>query len=322
MSDESNGRQDNWLQYLIGLALALFIHALFVLLAILGVLVINAMFQAWRAGEASAGEAIGIGFLGLLMAVIGVGFFYAAYVGAPRFLGGLERGRKKYRDRPWLVNRQWRARRVVHSTKYTAWFMWFWCFCWWGILGFLWSVNKDLIMAELRGSWDQALVASLPFVAGAIGLLVAVSLSWQRWRYGDAVLIITTLPGYLGERFRGKVQARLSGPLNEPLGLTLSCGSLASKQVRSSDGGYKTTWITHELWSDRQQLSPTQTTFSRGRITIPVDFDLPPDQPESGHILDDPQIVWKLEIDPGSVLDRSAKCEFQVPVFGRRDERI
>ena len=318
MSGDDDNSESGWIQYLLASALAIFINGIFVVLGIVGMLVVHALFRAWQTGEAGTGEAIAFGFFGLLLSVIGFGFLYVTYVGAPRFLSRIERKRQKYQDRPWLIDRQWRARRVVHSTKYTAWFMWLWCLVWWGILGFLWSVNKDLIMIELKGTWGQAIPASIPFVAGIIGLLVALSLTWSRWRYGDAVLLIKTLPGYLGDRFRGKVQARLSGPLNEPVGLTLSCGRLTSKRARSTDGGSETIWVTTDLWADQHQLRPAQTTFSRGVVTIPIDFDLPVDQPESGHILDDPQIVWKLAISPGTVLDRPVQCEFQIPVFARR----
>lgn len=315
----NNDRPTTWFQRFTGWVLALFVHGLFAILAIMGALVINAMIQAWRTGEAGTGEAFGLGFFGLVMLVIGVGFFYVAYVGAPRFLGGLERKRKKHGDRPWLANRQWRARRVVHSTKFTAWFMWFWCVCWWGIVGLIWSVNKDLIVADLRGPWQQAIPSAIPFVAGIIGLLVAISVTWRRYRFGDTVLLIDTLPGFLGERFRGKVQARLKGPLNEPATLTLLCGSLRKHRTRNSNGGYRTEWITDPLWSRNHTLQPTQTTFDRGMVTLPVDIALPSDQPESGHILDEPQIVWTLKVRPGTVLDRSLTGEFQVPIFARRD---
>lgn len=296
------------------LVFAIAIHLLFILIALLGGLVVYGMFDAWWSGEAGTAEAILFGLFGLLMVVIGVGFFYVAYVGAPRFLAKIERRRRKYRDRPWLLNREWRARRVVHSTKYTAWFMWFWCLGWWGIMGFIWSVNKDLILADLRGTWDQAIPAALPLVVGVIALLVAISVTWRRVRFGDAVMIIDTLPGILGGEFRGKVMARLKNALNEPVGLTLTCGSLRSEK-RDVHGNWETVWITDELWSEKQELHPTQTTFDRGWITLHVRFRIPAGLPESGHILDDPQIVWKLKVRPGSVLDRPLKAEFQVPVF-------
>lgn len=304
-------------RYIAAVVFALFVHAIFAGLAIAGGLIVHAVARDWRAGLTGTGEALFVGAFGALLAVIGLGFFYVAYVGAPRFLARFERNRAKYRDRPWLADRRWRARRVVHSTRYTAWFMWFWCAAWWGIVGFIWSVNRDLIIADLKGPWSAAIPASLPFVAGIIGLLVAVSVTWRRWRHGDAVLLIDTLPGYLGERFRGRIEAGLKERPNEPVTLTLMCGSLERERVSTSQGT-ETRLVTHEIWSTDTEVSPAGTTFGRGRVSVPVDFDLPEDLPESGHILDDPQIVWTVEVHPGSVLDRGLRSNFQVPVFARR----
>jgi hypothetical protein len=60
--------------------------------------------------------------------------------------------------------------------------------------------------------------------------------------------------------------------------------------------------------------------YGGGKIILPIDIELPFDLPESGHVLDDPQIVWKLRISPGSVLDRPLSSEFEVPIFKRRNE--
>jgi hypothetical protein len=117
----------------------------------------------------------------------------------------------------------------VHSTNYTAWFMWIWCAAWWSNLGILWSVNKELILVDLRGPWDVALPTTLPFVAGLIGILFADSLTWKLWRYGDVVLLIDTLPGYLGEVFRGPVHVGPGGKPAHPVAVELTCGSLPSE---------------------------------------------------------------------------------------------
>lgn len=302
-------------------AWALFVHAIFAVLAIVGPLLLYVPVRDWNAPGADTTGLLIIGFFGVFMTALGFGFFWLAYVGAPRFLGRIERRRERYRDEPWLENRQWRARRVVHSTKYTAWFMWFWCALWWGILGFFWTVNRDLIVADLRGTWEQALPTALFFVAGVAGLLFAVGLTWKRWRYGDAVLLIDTLPGWLGEKFRGRVQAGLKGRLSHPVTVRLTCGSMRGEQRRGSKGNMVTVWVTDEIWSAEHSLKPTQTTFDRGRVTLPVDFDLPPDLPETGHVLDEPQIVWKLEIVPRAGHDGPLTSEFHVPVFARRGGR-
>lgn len=316
--DDPASTADGRLSRFITLTFALFARGLFAILAILGLLLLHALARDWNADDADTVGLFVLGFFGVALSVIGFGFFWFAYVGAPGFLGGLERKRERYRDEPWLENRQWRARRVIYSTKYTAWFMWFWCTAWWGILGLFWSVNGELIVADLKGSWDVSIPTALPFVAGLIGLLVAINLTWQRWRYGDAVLLIDTLPGWLGEKFRSRVQAGLGNKPREPVKVRLQCGSLRSEQRRDSRGRSTTVWITDELWSAEETLHPTQTTLDRGRVTLPVDFDLPADLPESGHVLDQPQIVWKLEIIPGLGPDRPLRSEFRVPVFARR----
>lgn len=320
--DDPASEGASWPSHLFVYAFALFIHALFAVLAIVGLLLINAMVQGWHSGEADTPTIVILGFFGVVMTVIGAGFFYVAYIGAPRFLGKLERNRERYKDQPWLANRHWRARRVVHSIKYTAWFMWFWSLVWWGILGFLWSVNRDQIIAALQGPWDEAIPTALFFVVGIVALLIAAGITWRRWRYGDAVLLIDTLPGYLGERFRGKVQAGLANRLREPVGVTLTCGSMRQERRPSRDGHYSTVWVTDELWSAEHSLQPMQTTFDRGRVTLPIDFELPSDLPESGDILDEPKIVWKLEIVPRAGHDQPLKSEFRIPVFARRKRRL
>jgi len=313
VTGESDPRE-SWLRRFFALLWAGFVNALFAGLAILGILSINAAVRDWRSGEAETGAALAAGLFGLVMALIGGGFFWLAYFGGPRFLQGLERRREKSRDRPWLANRHWRARRAVHATGLASRFMWLWCLVWWGVMGLIWFENKDMILAELRGSWSQAVPVAAFVVAGIAGLLVAAGLSWRRWRHGNAVLLIDTLPGYLGERFRGKVQARLPGRPSQKIGISLACVSRRRTRRSSGAGRYATVWVDDELWSTSAMLHPAQATFDRGRITVPVSFELPADLPESGHLLDEPQIVWMLTVAPGAVART-----FEVPVFARRD---
>ena len=64
-----NGAPVGRLQRLFGIAAALGVHTIFAVLAVAGILVINAMGRAWLAGEAGMGEAFGIGAFGALMMV-------------------------------------------------------------------------------------------------------------------------------------------------------------------------------------------------------------------------------------------------------------
>lgn len=320
MTDD-DGTAESTFMRVAGIVWALLVHALFAVIALGGGLTVYTMAREWLGGGIETGPAIVFVVFGLVMMATGLGFFYLAYVGAPNFLGGLEREREKYADRPWLVKRAWRQRRVVHSTKYTAWFMWFWCLAWWGILGFLWSVNHELIIKDLTGPWSTAIPTSIPFVAGLIGLLFAISLSWQRIRHGDAVLTIDTLPGYLGEKFRGKVSVRLGKRPEKAVTAELTCGSVRRERRTTGQGKSETVYVTDELRSTQVDVNPSQTMLARGSVVVPVEIELPDDLPESGHVLDDPQIVWKLALNPKSVLDRPLACSFEVPIFARRGRR-
>ena len=258
-----------------------------------------------------------LGSFAIVMAVIGLGFFYLAYVGAPGYLARLARNRERYREQPWLAKRPWRSRRIIYSTGHRVWFMWFWCAAWWLIVGFLFNMNHDAILAALRGPWSEAIPASIPFVAGIIGLLAAVSLTWQRIFGGDAVFLLDTLPGWLGDNMRGTLVATLKEKPNEPVRVRLTCGLTRLERVLGTDGNWHSELVTEELWTTEAAIEPEQTMFGRNGARIPVDIALPVGQPESGDILDDPQVIWKLSFKAGSVLDKALNSEFEVPVFER-----
>ncbi len=295
------------------------INLIFVGLAALGAVLIFVMFGEYRGGIATTGKAAGLIFFGLLLLVLGLGLLYATNIGAPGFLMRLERSRERYRQEPWMERRMWRQRRIVHSTSYTVWFMWFWCLIWWGILGFIYHKNEKLILADLAGSWSQAIPAALPFVAGIIGVLAAISLSWRRYHSGDVVLLLETLPGFLGEQFRGHVEAPLKHRPRKAVSATLQCGSLRQDKVRNHEGSYETQWITDELWSHAEDIPTDNILHAKGKVSLQIKIDLPDNLPESGHVLDDPQIVWKLTIASNSILNPYLDSEFEVPVFARRD---
>ncbi len=262
-----------------------------------------------------------LGFFAMVMALVGLAFFYAAYIGAPGYLARLARNRERHREQPWLAKRSWRNRRIIYSTGHQVWFMWFWRFAWWLILGFIFHVNHDAILSALRGPWSEAIPASMPFVAGIIGFLAALSLTWQRFFGGDAVFLLATLPGWLGDHLRGTLEAALKEKPNEPVRVKLSCGLTRLERVMGTDGNWHSELVTEELWTVETTIRPEQTMFGSDGARIPVDIALPAGQPESGDILDDPQVIWKLSFKAGSILDKAVNSEFEVPVFERRGRR-
>lgn len=297
----------------------LLVNGIFVLLTLGGMALISSLAASWFAGKPLSLEALLPALFGIVMTAIGLGFFYFTYIAAPKILDGMEAERDAHRSAPWLARSDWRARRIVHSRKQSMWFMWVWSAGWWTILGFLCWVNGDKIAAALRGPWSEALPTMLFFAAGALGVAIAIALTIQRYRYGDAVLHIDTLPGFLGEQFRGRVELRLGRRLAAPVTVHVVCGRKRETREYRHHRANRTVWVTDVLWSDVKDIHPAQAFYGSGGVVLPVEFDLPPNLPESGHALDEPQIVWTITIQPDAPADQPLQSEFAIPVYGRRD---
>lgn len=300
----------------------LFVNGIFGLLALGGTALLSSLAASWFAGNLQPLAVLLRAVFGLVMTAIGLGFFYFTYVAAPKVLDGMEAERDAHRSAPWLAQPDWRARRVVHSRRKSMWFMWVWSAGWWTILGFLCWVNGDEIAAALRGPWSEALPTMLFFAAGALGVAIAIGLTVQRYRYGDAVLRIDTLPGFLGDQFRGRVELRLGRRLAARVTVHLVCGRKRETRQYRHHRANRTVWVTDELWSDMKDVHPTQAFYRSGRIVLPIEFDLPPDLPESGHVLDEPQLVWTIRIQPEAPADQPLQSEFVIPVYARRDTAV
>ncbi len=81
-----------------------------------------------------------------------------------------------------------------------------------GAFAFIGAVNRDKILAALDESWWGYLVAAIFVLCGLVALRLAVASTVANWRYGGTVLRLDTLPAYIGDRFRGTVEAKLVAP--------------------------------------------------------------------------------------------------------------
>ena len=70
---------------------------------------------------------------GCIALAVGVGFFYLTYIASPRMEAAERRITALYPDQPWMLRKDWAARRVVdRSGLAVAVFMGVWCAGWWG----------------------------------------------------------------------------------------------------------------------------------------------------------------------------------------------
>jgi hypothetical protein len=257
--------------------------------------------------------------VGIFLLVIGGGFFYLTYILIPRRDTEQQQLAARYPEQPWMLRKDWAARRVVdRSGLAVAVFMGVWCAGWWGAMALIWSVNREKIIAAVQQSWGETALIGVFVLGGVAGLAVLFGALRTWWIYGHATLRIDTLPGYLGDAFRGNVTVRLPAKPKGPLDVTLVCEDVLQLRRRKAGGGHTTETTYDELWSDSIAIEPDRLLMIRGITTIPVDIAIPNAQPECA--LDDNGngTRWVLRVHGLIEGQPGFSFQFEVPVYRRR----
>jgi hypothetical protein len=196
-------------------------------------------------------------------------------------------------------------------------FLWVWSTGWWGVTAFLWTVNHDKILAAVHDSWGNTVLVILLPLTGLIGVLAALTVTRTWWRYGASTLRIDTLPGYLGDRFRGSVAAHLPVVPDEPLEAEIACERVTWRRVRDSDGTFSKEYRTVAVWSATHAIEPGRLMRGKDGVQIPIDIPLPAGQPPCALDDDGAGIQWSLSVRAPEAAGPRFTCHFHVPVYGR-----
>ncbi|MEC9368341.1 MAG: hypothetical protein VX871_06555 [Pseudomonadota bacterium] len=294
-----------------------FVYLMFATVAAMGLLSLYAGIDIlWTGRESVIAGVIAAG-MGTVFALIGLGFFYIKFFRSRVWAAREARLKAQYPEQPWMMRADWRARRVTHSNAGAMIFMWIWTLGWWRAFALIGRLNRDKIWAALQESWADAAACAVFVLAGLLGLTFAIKLTRAHRRFGVTSLAIETLPGYLGERFRGTVSAGLPKRPMQPLEAELRCELLTEKRRRVS-GKTQTSIESTALWRITQRIFPTKITMIGERAQIPVSIDLPPGQPETS-LRNGLGIRWVLDVQTSGRPDPSFSCSFEVPVY--RKER-
>lgn len=297
-------------------------HFGFGMAALLGIIAQVGAIAAFRRGDADLGAMIFCVVLGAVFTAVGLGFYYLRYAVAPRRATREEHRAALHPDAPWMRDEQWAARKVVdRSSLAVTIFLWVWSAGWCGACAFIWSVNHDKIIAAARDSWVDATFAVILALCGLIGVLCAIGATRTWWRYGASNLHIDTLPGYLGDRFRGNVVVRMASPV--PIEAEIACERRTWRWSRDEKGRRTKVWSTETIWSQTHPIESSRLMRLRdGTTTIPVDVPLPADQPPCALDEEGAGINWTLyvrtdhERSNGPTTQRYS-AQFLVPVFER-----
>lgn len=292
------------------------IQGLFAIVGLTGLLVLTAVPpQLWN-GEIEVLPALILLLFGAVMAVIGFGILYVRYVKQPLWDAQKARQEALYPGQPWMLRKDWAARRIVHSNLGTMVLLWVWNCGWWGALALIGTVNREKILNALAESWWNYALLALFVGAGLIGLRFALGVTWNVWRFGKTVLTLDTLPAFIGDRLRGAIEARLAERPSAPLLAELVCEHLQWIE-RQSGGKTEQRLETKELARTETNIPPSRMIASRSGVRIPVEIDVAPTGLE--HTLDERGngVRWVLSVQTQRG-DTPFSCTFEVPVYARR----
>lgn len=220
---------------------------------------------------------------------------------------------------PWLQRADWAARRIEdRATLAPALFMGIWCLGWWSVLATQWWVAGDRIAALVVRNGSDAAAYGVLLLGGVAGLVVLLHLVRAWWRYGHATLLLDTLPGVPGGRFRGTVQLRLPRRPEQPVEASLVCERVQMLSRRGAGGRSERIETTHERWSAETRLAPLMLRFGAdGALHVPVDFALPLHEPESAMRPDGNGVRWVVRVQGQRTRGRRFSFAFEVPVYRR-----
>lgn len=304
-------------------------YGMFAIAGLMGLLTLYAGLRLIVTGEQHWGVGLLVTAMGVIFAGIGIGFFYFQFVKAPAMRARRRALEARYPGQPWMLRRDWAARRVTDSGVGGMIFMWVWVAGWWGAILFIWSMNRDKILAAAAKSWWEASVGVIFVLAGLAGLLMAVAMTRTWARYGRSVLRIDTLPGRLGDRFRGTLEANFQ---RRPAGLEAEIVCEHQSWVtRRRNGKTSRERVSETVWSKTHALDASRIMLGDGKAAakLPINVPLPADQPPCELDDNDEGIVWRLTVrevsdDAGGRVGGDGgdggplfSATFEVPVFGR-----
>jgi len=209
-----------------------------------------------------------------------------------------------YPDKPWLWRDDWEQgyARPEAASQAVLWLEI-------GLLLLLLSVPIGLkLRIELVEKGNYAALLALVFPIIGLLMLARSAVSGLRHRkFANLRLALSGVPAVLGGRLTGRIEGDFRLPQGTELTLVLSC----VRSYVSGQGRDRPRWQ-RVLWQDKRSVA---TVMGRAGLTsIPVEFEIPYDLPQTDSRDPDDEFLWRLTADrnlPG--LDFG--CEFRTPVF-------
>ncbi len=297
---------------------AIMINTICAVVALTGLGLLYAGISELFAGDQTVVSAVLVSGLGAVFAGVGMGYFYIAYVAGPASTARAAAIMARNPNAPWMLRADWARRAVVDRSSLAVMiFLWVWTGGWCGASVLIWTVNRDKILAAIDASWTDAALTSLIPLAGVIGLIGALKVTRTWWRYGASTLLIDTLPGFLGECFRGSVKSRFAQVATRPLEVEIACERRTWRRVRDSDGHWTKEWYTVPVWSATHMVPSDRLQRTKDGVMIPIEVALPAGQPACALDAEGAGIIWSLSVHASEPTGPRYTARFEVPVYAR-----
>ena len=278
---------------------------------IAGVAVLGYSYQAYLGGQPFQQTAF-MGALGVIFMGVGLSSLYTVWRArnkAPETVTDAA-----WPEAPWRVRPAWRNRTLTAkqgADRGTTLFAVVWN-------GIAWPAAFFAIYSEWQQGpgFDMAVLLILVFpLVGVVVAWMAVRGWLQQRKFGTTTLRMQTVPGRLGDSLSMILQTGVQQDKapQEGFHVRLTCYRRSVRYTTDSDGDRRREVNKDVLWRDEKYVRG-RSYGTKGRLEVPVTFEIPPDPPPSTPQKLEDRIMWEVDIDadvPGVDFDAA----FEIPVF-------
>ncbi len=250
-----------------------------------------------------SGQFLFMTMFALVFGSAGFGLIYLAFIGGKE-QKKIDALQAQHPDAPWMWRTDWAAGRIESGTKASIVMPW--------VFAIMWNLISApvLVLVPPHVAENRAILLVFMFpVIGVFLLIGAIKQTVAAKKFGTSYLELASVPGVIGGKLRGVIQTRFSPTSESRARLMLTC----FKSVTTGSGDDRST-SEHILWREERAFGPSEIGVGPIGASIPVDFDIPDDQPATNSNNSSDQIIWRVHATaelPG--LDYAG--QFDVPVF-------
>ena len=235
---------------------------------------------------------------GLLFVAVGVGLLYQAAL-VVRQEGKVAAFHPRHPN-PWMRQADWAAGRIPGAAKAYAAVLWYFVlFLCLVAVPLLWTAPS--FTRDHLGAWVAVVVSVL-----AVSFLIAATLKTLAARkFGTSYLELASVPGVIGGKLQGVILTRRLTTPAPTVRLTLTCLTRIYANDSSAD---------HFVWAAERDVDPSRIGIGPNTSTIPLDFDVPGDLPETNERHRGGSVLWRVDV-AADLPGLNYRDIFLVPVF-------